>query len=128
MKKIIFTLLFSTLVFSSPSFAKWIEVGKTVKGDTFYVDLERIRKHEGYVYYWMLNDLLKPQLGDLSIKYYRQVDCQLFRFKTLSYSFHKQPMGDGTGEVLPSTGVQKNWNYPSPDSMNESTLKKVCSN
>ena len=89
MKKLllIFTLLFSTVMFSSPSFAKWMKVGESVDINTFYVDFERIRKHDGYVYYWMLVNLLKPQSGDLSIKYYRQVDCQLFRFKTLSFPF-----------------------------------------
>ena len=42
----IFTLAF-TLMFSSTSFAEWTEVSKNIRGDTFYVDFERIRKAMG---------------------------------------------------------------------------------
>ena len=73
MKKLflIFTLLFSTLMFSTPSYAEWTKVGSNVEGDVFYVDFDRIRKHEGYVYFWELIDYLKPtKFGDLSNKNY----------------------------------------------------------
>jgi hypothetical protein len=128
MKKLllIFTLLFSTLMFSTPSYAEWTKVGTSVRGDNFYVDFERIRKHGGYVYFWELSDYLKPNKdGILSHKIYSEVDCKLFRFKTLSYSFHDDPMGRGTGEV--SSSILKDWMYPSPDSVNEKLLKSVCS-
>jgi len=128
MKKLIFTLLFSTVMFSSPSFAKWTNVGKNVDGNTFYVDFDRIRKHDGYVYYWTLFDYLKPtKTGTLSGKNYQQVDCQLFRVKDLSVSFHKKPMGGGTGDDYQLREEDKKWIYPSPESVNEFMLKKVCS-
>ena len=121
----IFTLLF-TVMFSSISFAGWTKVADSVSGDTFYVDFERIRKHDGYVYFWDLTDLLKPnESGSLSAKVYKEVDCKLFRFKTLSYSFHKEPMGGGTGDVQES--VKKGWKYPVPDSISELILNKICS-
>ena len=89
------------------------------------MDFERIRKHGGYVYWWDLEDFLKPDKGYLSTKSYRQGDCKLFRFKYLSFSFHEEPMGRRTGESY----VPKNpeWEYPSPDSVIETTLKTVCS-
>ncbi len=94
-------------------------------GGTAYVDFERIRKHDGYVYWWELIDLLKPdEDGDLSSKTYIQGDCKKFRYKTLSYSFHKEPMGGGTGDVQES--VKKGWKYPTPDSSGEIILKTVC--
>ena len=31
---------------------------------------------------------------------YRQLDCNLFRFKTLSWSFHKKSMGGGSRKTL----------------------------
>ena len=86
MKKLllIFTLLFSTLMFSTPSYAEWTKVGANVSGDTFYVDFERIRKHGGYAYYWSLGDYLKPTKNErLSDKSYRQGDCKLFRERIL---------------------------------------------
>ena len=130
MKKplLIFTLLFSTLMFSTPSYGEWTKVEKSVEGNTFYVDFERIRKHDGYVYVWDLTDLLKPSVsGSLSAKVYKEVDCKLFRFKTLSYSFHKEPMGGGTGEVQKPVKKHQGWKYPTPNSVYEDVLKSVCS-
>ena len=129
MKKLllIFTLLFSTLMFSTPSYGEWTEVSESEGGSNFYVDFERIRKHGGYVYYWNLSDYLKPlELGYLSTKTYNQGDCKLFRFKVLSFSFHNEPMGGGS----PSETVDKpdkNWRHPSPNSSHEGVLKRVCS-
>ena len=121
----IFTLFF-TLMFSSTSSAEWTEVAVT-SGDTFYVDFERTRKHDGYVYFWELIDFLKPLHGTLSAKRYFQGDCKLFRSRDLSFSFHKEPMGGGTGQVLEPKGEQANWIYPTPNSVNETILKKICS-
>ena len=122
---LIFTLVFSTMMFSSPSYGEWTKVSKNVDGDTFYVDFERIRKHGGYVYFWNLTDYLKPtETGRLSAKVYAQSDCKFFRVKWLSYSFHNEPMGRGTGHT--SEGDEK-WRYPPPNSGLEAILKRVCS-
>ena len=119
----IFALVF-TVMFSSTSFGEWTEVNET-DGNIFYVDFERIRKVDGYVYYWMLADLLKPtKQGILSSKTYNQADCKLFRFEVLSFSHHKEPMGGGAGNV---NTLKQDWVYPTPNSVGESILKKVCS-
>jgi len=87
MKKLILILLFSTVMFSSSSYAEWTKVNESVDGDTSYVDFERMRKHDGYVYWWELADYLKPtSTGTLSVKVYNQGDCKLFRYKILSFS------------------------------------------
>ena len=127
MKKLllIFTLLFSTAISSSPVRAEWTRVGD-VDGNTYYVDLERIRKHDGYVYYWTLGNYLKPmKSGAWSVKVYQQADCKLFRFKILSFSSYKEPMGDGTAET--DNTPDKDWKYPPPNSAAETILKTVCS-
>jgi len=104
MKKLTLLTVFVLTVFSTPVFAEWTKVRKSVKGNTFYVDFERIRKHGGYVYWWQLDDYLKPtETRDLSAKTYKQGDCKLFRFKYLSDSYYKEPMGGGT----PSTSSNK---------------------
>jgi hypothetical protein len=116
----IFTLVF-TVMFSSTSFAGWTKVSQGgVSGNTYYVDFERIRKHDGYIYYWLLQDYLKPTLmGVWSAKYYKQGDCKLLRNKVLGLSLHKEPMGGGSGKQ-----------YTPPDewdSVGEHILKSVCS-
>jgi len=126
MKKLllIFALLFSTAMSSSPVRAEWTRVGD-VDGLTFYVDLERIRKHDGYVYYWDLVDYLKPtETGTLSAKTYVQVDCKLFSFNILSVSTHKEPMGEGTADTFTPN---QDWQYASPNTSRETVLKKMCS-
>ena len=113
-------------MFSTPSYAKWEKVSKNVRGDTFYVDFGRIRKHDGFVYYWRLEDYLKPTIhGHFSAKIYNQGDCKLFRYKWLSSSFHKEPMGSGTGQ--PNKPKNPEWTYPSPNSVGETILKIICS-
>ena len=122
---IIFTLLFSSVFFSSPSYAGWTEVGKNVRGNTYYVDFERIRKVDGFIYYWELVNYLKPtKNGVLSTKMYKQGDCKLFRVKDLNFSSYKEPMGGRTGKDY--TPPDK-WTYPHPSSIGETTLKTVCS-
>jgi len=122
----IFTLTFSAM-FLSPSYAGWTEVVKDGKGNTFYVDFERMRKVDGQVYWWQLADYLKPdQGGDLSVKVYAQGDCKLFRLKSLSFSYHKEPMGEGIGLIEEPNEKFKNWLYPPPDTSVENILKSVC--
>jgi hypothetical protein len=129
MKKLTLILLFSTMAFSSTSYAGWTKLGETANGDPFYVDFERIRKNDGYIYWWQMMDLLKPnKFGFLSNKSYKQGDCKLFRYKDLSYSFHRESMSEGTGVIIyPTKEDQANWTYPSPDSASELTLQSVCS-
>jgi hypothetical protein len=122
----ILTLVFSVM-FSSTSFAEWTEVATNTSGSTYYVDLERIRKHDGFIYYWRLSDHLKPtKYGDLSSKVYHQGDCKLFRFKYLSDSYYKGKMGTGD-KTGGSNKPDKEWRYPSPNSTGEYILKLVCS-
>jgi len=125
MKKLTILLaLIFTVMFSSTSFSEWKKVAVNVTGSTFYVDFERIRKHGGYVYWWELFDFLKPdEDGDLSQKSYRQGECKLYRYKFLSGSYHKQPMGGGnsSGPTPPDK-----WRYPAPDTPGEFVLKTVC--
>ena len=119
----IFTLTF-TLMFSSTSFAGWTKVGKNVKG-SIYVDFERIRKVDSYVFYWQLGDFLEPAEGFLSVTIYRKLDCKLFRYKSLSYSFHKEPMGKKPSETVNPKNPE--WEYPPPKSGNQIILNAVCS-
>ena len=122
---LILTFLLS-LMFSSPSYSEWTKVSENVIGWVFYVDFERIRKVDGYVYHWVLTDYLEPKETEiLSSKNYFQGDCKLLRFKILSFSFHKEPMGRGIGRI--DSPENPEWRYPSPNSVDEGLLKSVCS-
>jgi len=124
MKKL---FLIFALLFTTPSYAEWTKITENVDGNQFYVDFDRIRKHDGYIYFWWLTDYLKPKLGDLSGSAYIQGDCKLLRYEYLSFSFYKQPMGRGAADVQEPVKEQQGWKYSSPKSPAEYVLKEVCS-
>ena len=103
----------------------WVDES-SVDGDitAYYVDFGSIRKRDGYVYWWDLSNYSKPFQGHLSAKYYNKGDCKLFRYKYLSASFHKEPMGGGYGDI--DNELDKEWGYPQPNSSGGLILKSVC--
>jgi hypothetical protein len=123
---IITTIFLSSLMMASVANAKWTEVGKNVSGNTYYVDFERIKKHNGRVYYWYLHDRLKPTSeGTMSSKIYSEVECGRLRDRFLNQFYYNGPMA--SGEIIHSDSIsEKDWDYPSPDSVSEFILKAVC--
>ena len=127
MRKITLITLIFTLMFSSTSFADWTEVTENSVGDTYFVDFERIRKHDEYVHFWQLTDYLKPSEQEiLSIKKYIQGDCKKFRYKWLNFWFYKEPMGEGNAGGRGLREGNEGWKYPLPDTSIEIALKSVC--
>jgi len=122
--RVLFLILI--LLSSSTAYAEWLGMIKNDDGDTYYVDFDRIREIDGYVYYWQLADYVKPISNEFwSAKTYHQGDCKLFRFKHLTVYFHKEPIGGGDGKIIYPTNSDK-WMYPPPNSPTEYVLKSVC--
>ena len=46
----ILTIVF-TMLLSSPSHTKWTKVDSNGSGDNYYVDFDRVKKYDEYVYY-----------------------------------------------------------------------------
>ena len=66
------TLIF-TLMFSATRFAECTKVFVCNDGNTCFVDFERIRKHDGFFYYWHLVDHFKSsETWTLSLRIYQQ--------------------------------------------------------
>ena len=113
-------------MFPSASFAEWDFVARNNLGDTYYLDFERIRKRDGYVYFWRLSSYPEPtSLGNQSGLVYIQADCKLFRSKFLSDIYYTQPMGKGK-ENGGSNVPDEQWSYPLPNSVGEKILDIVC--
>lgn len=125
-KLLILTTFLSSLLITSLAHAEWTQVAKSVNGSTYYVDFSRIRNRDGRVYFWMLSDLSKPrENGTMSSKIYVEVECGSFRSRWLNDTYYKGSMA--SGEVLHSNNTpEKNWIYPSPNSVDEGVLKAVC--
>tara|TARA_B100001250_G_scaffold232369_1_gene199524 strand:+ start:2153 stop:2533 length:381 start_codon:yes stop_codon:yes gene_type:complete len=124
MKKLLYTFL---IILTTSVYAEWTPVSKSINGDMYYVDTDRIRKIDGSVYYWQLNNYFEAdRWGDLSNLYYYKADCKLFRKKALRGTFHTGPMA--TGETSTIIDEPKDaWVYPSPGSNDENTLNYICS-
>jgi hypothetical protein len=59
----------------------WVYTGVQIDKDT-------IKESGGHVYFWELNDYIKPNpYGELSGKMRRQVNCKENQYKTLSEFF-----------------------------------------
>ena len=129
MKKITLLLvIIFTFLFSTTSWGEWNYVVEGMNDVKFYYDKDRVRKSGKYLYFWTLQDLVKPnEYGDLSLTSYFQLDCSIFRYKDLKGQSYKNSMGEGkmTGEWTPK-GEQGEWKYPKPNSSGEFMLNKIC--
>ena len=125
MKKITLLLvIIFTFLFSTTSWGEWRLVSESVSGDKFYYDKDRIRKSGKYLYFWMLQDYLKPVMGDLSGISYNELDCSIFRYKRLKIQFYNNSMGEG--EMTLDYTPENEWMYPQPNSSFEYMYKKIC--
>ena len=110
----------------SASYAEWTKVTKNIKGDTLYVDFEKMRKHDGYLYWWYLVDYLKPiKHGIWSLKAYVHGDCKKLRYKIYSDFPYKKPMGKGTASSS-TNKPDKDWRNSPANSSTEKILNIVC--
>ena len=127
-KKLILLLTLSLSLTASPvAHAEWTKVDMIKSGKTHYVDLERIRKHEGKVYYWELTDFLKPFADStFSIMTYGEAECGSFKYRFLKTTWHSKPMGEGKSHQTFKNESDGMWGYPSRNSLKERVLELVC--
>jgi hypothetical protein len=125
MKKLLL-LLFSVII-SFSSYAEWTYIGKDDDGEySYYIDLQTLRKIDGYVYYWNLIDYDKPnEFGNMSGVRYAQGDCGITRSKNLTSVSYKKPMGEEVDDTY--TEPNPEWEYVTPYTVGEFLLDTSCS-
>lgn len=128
MKKIfLFTVIVS--IFSTSVFAEWVYVGSVEKnasdqGD-LYVDTERITMKDNITYYWELTDYHdEGGYGYLSDVTKVMLDCQLRRYKNIQVTNYKGAMA--TGVITGNDDADKEWKYPLPKTIKESSISYIC--
>ena len=125
MKKITLLLvIIFTFLFSTTSWGEWSYVTESVDGLKFYYDKDRVRKSGKYIYFWELFDYLKPSYGYLSNTTYVQLDCSIFRVKSLKFQMYNKSMGEG--EMTTDYTPPDEWFYPEPDTVFEYVYNKIC--
>ena len=110
---------------NTSSDGKWYMIVTNNSGNTFYVDFDSIKKADGFVYFWMLKDLVKPtSRGIFSNTQYMESDCKLFRYKILSFSYYTEQMGLGTPTHTSNRDTE--WRYATPEAADQLILNAVC--
>lgn len=123
----LFIIFLLILCVPSVSNAEWLEAGKNVDGDVYYLDPDKIRKQGDSVYYWQLADLLKPNsLGILSVETYIEGDCKVYGVKVLTFAYYKLPMGKGDPVMDKPSESYKDWTYPPTGTSMYRLLNQVC--
>ena len=128
-KKIQFVKKYLTLLIiifiSFTSYGEWIKTGENIDGDSDYFDIDRIKKIDEYVYYWILIDYPKPtKWGDLSVVINMKGDCNLNRVKYLTFIYSKGSMNRGKKEL--SSPDDPEWNFVSSGSAARQQLDLIC--
>ena len=120
------SIILITSIITKDAFSEWKLVSKASDGNEYYVDHDKTRVVNEYVFYWYLSNFVKPIKGIKSASNFAQGDCKLMRFKRVSIKVFKKPMGQ---ELLGSRAhTQKDWDYPRSNSSMENILKSVCNN
>ena len=91
MKKL---LLLTFLCFSTNAFsADWKKVSENDNGDSFYIDINNIKKSDEFIFYWELIDLKEPIYGALSSIRNFKANCTEGTKAMLSTSSYTGQMG-----------------------------------
>lgn len=126
MKKALGTFALTIAVlFSSASFAEWTKVAES-SSVTFYIDFERIKKKDGFVYVWTLHDRLMPSItGDYSDKTLLQIDCVEQQYDTLYLITYDEPMGEGA-KTTSAPETMFGWMKSRPSSPIGQIVARAC--
>jgi hypothetical protein len=123
MKKLLIIFLLLT---TSSTWAAWTLVSSNAdSGDTFYIDVETIRKDGNLRKVWELMDLRQPSNGGAKSRRVRtEYDCKEERTRVLSLDVFSENMGKG--KVLASFTEIEKWADIPPGTVSENLLKAVC--
>ena len=116
MKKLLFIIL---TILSTSVYAEWTFISKNTLANEYYINLEEIRKIDGYTNFWLLNNYPQnDEYGDLSSSMYVKGDCKNYRMKFNQMIFYPEEMGNGkVNNVLNTENDPENtWLYPPSDS------------
>ena len=91
MKKLLPLILFCFCINGYSS--NWKKISENQKGDSFYIDMNDIKKNNGFIYYWELIDLKEPVYGALSSIRNFKANCSEKRKAMLSTSSYTGQMG-----------------------------------
>ena len=126
MKNILYTMILS-FSFSFSVFADWTFVAQNTDGTNIFIDYDKIKEQNGYIYFWQLTNYNESKDRIQSTRNFYQGDCNLGRLKILSFSTNSLPWF--SGEILnPADDFKPDvkWRYTPPGTMWEAVLTAAC--
>lgn len=117
-------LCFLLALVAAPAWAEWVRLAGS---DTaiLYIDPDSIRKDGNFRKVWEIADLKQRHKdGVMSLRTRSEYDCKEERSRFLAISHHSEPMAGG--ETLSSGDGVGPWTAIPPDSLAETSLKRVC--
>ena len=106
------------------SYGEWTKLTEDTEGETYYIDLNTIKKIDGYVYWWDLVNYVEPDDGFMSVTSFVQGDCEIGRIKELSSTSYTELTG--YGEYESDTTPNPEWDYFPPDTIGGHFLELSC--
>ena len=117
-------LLVLSMLISLNSYGEWTYVISGSDGSKTYIDTNRIRKTNGYTFFWVMDNYgTRDKYGDMSSKLLRKADCGEYKTQVVAASFHTKPWGGGSSS---SENSSPDWNYAYPGSIAEEWLNYIC--
>ena len=122
MKKLL--LLLFSLMLSFNSYGVWVSMGDS-NNKTHYLEVDTIKENNSYLYSWDMQDYFEPRdTGMVSSKMYRKIDCEVYRYKILTFISYNESMGKGEADD-PYTPPDE-WAYPATDTFPYVLIQAVC--
>jgi len=126
---LIISIIIFNVIYSSTSFAELKNVAGN-SSNTYYIETKSIKKSNGYIYYWVVNDYTKPdKFGDLSSQNLYETDCKVpLKMKRLAGMFYNGPMATNeTTTTLNAAQIEMQTDlYAPPGSISELLIDFVC--
>ena len=106
--------------------ADWVKFTELEDSSSVYIEMDTIKKVDGFIYYWVMRDFIVPDKnGDLSGQVYHLGECRTEKVKYLTFIFYTRNMG--RGEANKHAPFETFWEYPAPGSSTLSELRHACS-
>ena len=123
MKKL--TMLLFSILISFNSYSEWTKVTESLNNNSvFYIDIGTIKERNSYVYYWQLENYVKPDSdGDKSITKLKKADCDMVRGMSLSITGYSESMASGKSKRY---NPRDEWSYNGPGTIGEITILYAC--
>ena len=128
MKKLL--LLLFSLMLSFNSYGEWTKITENDDGDYYFIDFDKVKFVDGYVYWWDMFDAVESYYYDdedelyFSEQSYSQGDCQINRYKVLSNLYYSNPRGEAL--IFNWNEPEPQWDYFPPESIGDYQFELVC--